>query len=210
LIATQKEQQMRLKKLVSMTAAAALAVFSAVAPVRAGEGPTSGVGGDGFTRFLWYGTDGRILIEKCNATLAGCTQQIYGPVPTWIPTAYCVTNSNDSYVLWRNTTGLVAIWRLDVNLGFINAALYQGPQAQGWEAYSLSCDTLPASTQRLLWKNTSGSVAVWIINRDLSLGTQVEFTQPFGWYGTAASPNTATGEASNAKAMDAMTNMTPQ
>jgi hypothetical protein len=182
-------------------------VLCAAAPAWAGEGkgPTSGVGGDGFTRFLWYGTDGRIRLEKCNATLAGCTTQDYGPVPTWIPVSYCVTNSNDSYVMWRNTIGLVAIWRLDANLGFINANLYQGPQVQGWEAYELSCDTLAASTQRLLWKNTNGNIAIWIINRDLTLGTQAGYSQPFGWYGSENA--TATGVAANAKAMEAMAKM---
>jgi hypothetical protein len=196
------------KKLLHMAAGAVLALCSAAA--WAGQGPTSGVGGDGFTRWLWFGTDGRIMLEKCNATLAGCTSQIYGPVPTWIPVSYCVTNSNDSYVLWRNTTGLVAIWRLDGNLGFINANLYQGPQAQGWEAYELACDTLAASTQRLWWKNTSGTLAAWIINRDLTVGTQASFTEPFGWYGDAQNAATnATGAASNAMALDKMQQLAP-
>jgi len=106
--------------------------------------------------------------------------------------------------------GLVSIWRLDVNLGFISAALYQGPQVQGWEAYELSCDTLPASTQRLWWKNTNGTLSAWIINRDLTIGTQAAFTEPFGWSGDATNTNTnVTDAAQNAKALAKMEQLTP-
>ena len=196
------------KKLLYMAAGAALLCSAATARAD-GQGPTSGVGGDSFTRFLWFGTDGRVRLEKCNATLANCTTIDYGPVPTWYPVAYCVTNSNDSYVLWDSTTGLASIWRLDANLAFVSANLYQGPQVQGWTAIELSCDTLPVSTLRLLWKNTNGNLAIWIINRDLTVGAQAGFAQPFGWY-PGDGEVTAAGAAANAKAMNAMTKLTPQ
>lgn len=187
----------------------ALSAASAAWAANDSSGATSGVGGDGFTRWIWYGTDGRVIIQKVNATLGASTQVIVGPVPTWFPVAYCVTNSNDSYVLWRNTTGLASIWRLDVNLAFVSANLYQGPQVQGWEAYGLSCDTVAASTQRLLWKNTNGQVAIWIINRDLTVGSQAAFTQPFGWYG-GSQVEDAASVANNNKAIKAMEHLTGQ
>jgi hypothetical protein len=68
------------KKLLSVDAGAVMAC-SATAWA---DGPSSGVGGDGFTRYIWTGTDNRIRVVKCNATLGGCTSLDYGPFATWI------------------------------------------------------------------------------------------------------------------------------
>jgi hypothetical protein len=189
------------KRLLYVVAAAVLAC-SATAWA---DGPSSGVGGDGFTRFMWTGSDSRIRVERCNATLGGCTSLDYGPFPTWIPIAYCVANNNNSYVLWRNTSGSVSIWRLDVNLVFQTSATYGQVPFLGWTAYELSCSTNTSNTARLLWRNTNGGLSIWIINPDLTVGTTATFAQPFGWVpGAGAETESATNAAAQAKAQEAM------
>src|SRR3954468_7949567 len=66
---------------------------------------TGGVGGDGYTRAMWRGTDGSISLWKLDPTLNFTGAANYGPYPGWLPIAMTTTGSNVSYLLWNFTDG---------------------------------------------------------------------------------------------------------
>jgi hypothetical protein len=139
----------------------------------------SGIGGDGFTRLLWTGTDGSIVVYRLDGNLNLVANRSYGPFADWAPIALTVANNSFSYVLWRRTDGLVNVWALDPNLNLSGNQTY-GPFG-GWYAEHLSADTNGQSTLRLTWRATNGTFSVWYRQANLALSTSNTFGPFFGY-----------------------------
>jgi hypothetical protein len=93
--------------------------------------------------------------------------EAYGPTDGWLPIAITTGSTNNTYLLWRTTEGIVYIWRLDTNLVHVgDVTINDNEPVPGWTAVGLSWDQNPASnyTLRLIWRHTNGAAAVWKIS----------------------------------------------
>jgi hypothetical protein len=143
-----------------LTVAAAVTMWAAIQPGTV-SAQTSGIGGDGYTRLLWRGTDSRISLWKLDPVLNFSLYHEYGPYGGWLPIAITTAQNNNTYILWRNTDGTANVWLVNQDLNFVTNAIY-GPYS-GWVAESLSADTNGNSTLRLIWRHTNGSVSIWFL-----------------------------------------------
>src|SRR3954447_26066167 len=85
-----------------LTVTAAMAMWAALQPGTV-SAQTGGVGGDGYTRLMWRGTDGSISLWKLDPALFSAGAHTYGPYSGWLPIAMATTGSNLGYVLWNST-----------------------------------------------------------------------------------------------------------
>ena len=139
---------------------------------------TSGLGGDGYTRTMWRGTDGSISIWKLDPALNFVGLHNYGPYAGAVPVALITTANNNSYVLWNFTDGTANIWVLDANLNFITGSNF-GPIAD-WTAVGLSLDV--NGNFGLVWKSSLGQLALWTINAALNvIASSAVYGPFFGW-----------------------------
>jgi hypothetical protein len=162
---------------------------------------TSGVGSDGYTRFLWTGTDDRISIWRLDPSLGSAVSHQYGPYNGYAPLALTVGSNNYTYVLWKRTDGAISIWLVDPNLNYVTSQVY-GPYF-GWIPESLSVSEDGANRLRIIWRETQGQVSVWSLTAGLTyLGSQ-GYGPFFGFDPTAAAEK-ATDSESDAKATAAM------
>ena len=116
---------------------------------------------DGYTRWIWYGTDGSVSLWLLDPSLNYVGSHVYGPYGGWTPIALEVANSsNDAYALWRNTDGAATIWVLDPSLNFIGSSIF-GP-VSGWIPVGLGFD--PNGNVRLYWRTPANQVTAWVIN----------------------------------------------
>ena len=116
---------------------------------------------DGYTRWIWYGTDGSVSLWLLNPSLNYVGSHVYGPYAGWTPISIEVSSStNVAYQLWRYTDGTASIWILDANLNFIKSSTF-GP-VSGWIPLSLGFD--PNGNVRLYWRTPANQVTVWVIN----------------------------------------------
>lgn len=165
--------QLTFRKTFLVTAAITMwsAMFPSVLPAQ-----TSGVGCDGYTRFLWRGTDSRISLWKLDGGLNGAGSVQYGPYDGWVPVAMTVLCNNYTYVLWKHTEGSISLWKVDPNLNLVTSRQY-GPYT-GWIPESLSPDQAYPGYFRLLWRETQGSISIWGVDSNLVL----QFSKQYGPY----------------------------
>ena len=158
------------------TAAIAMwtAMFPSVLPAQ-----TSGVGCDGYTRFMWRGTDGRIALWTLTPGLAYSNSTGYGPYDGWTPIAMTVLCNNYTYVLWKYTDGTISLWKVAPNLSFVTSAVY-GPYA-GWIPESLSPDQASPGSFRVLWRETQGYISIWDVNSNLGFVGNAIYGPYFGY-----------------------------
>jgi len=130
---------------------------------------TSGVGSDGYTRFMWTGNNFAISIWRLDPSLGGPVSRVYGPYDGWMPRALTVGSNNYTYVLWRNDNGSMSIWSVDPNLNYVTSHAY-GPYA-GWIPDSISVSQDGANTLRVIWRGTQGEASVWALDTNLKLLT---------------------------------------
>ncbi len=163
------------KKLFAL--AAAIMIWTIVQP---GPGLAQGVGlgGDGFTRQLWTGTDWRLALWKLDGSLTLMSSVTYGPFPQWEPIGLAVNQSNsNSYVLWRNTDGSVSVWIVDPNLNFVTSQGY-GPVA-GWIVKGIAWG---GSGLRIYWRRYDGALSIWTLDGNTLAATNSKAYGPiFGW-----------------------------
>jgi hypothetical protein len=143
---------------------------------------SSGVGCDGYTRFLWRGTDSRISLWRVDSTLNAAISHQYGPYDGWEPIAMTVLCNNYTYVLWKNTNGSISLWKVDPNLNFVTYRQY-GPYA-GWIPESLSPS--PGGNLRVLWRETQGMISIWVVDSNLNFSFNKVYGPFFGFDPTAA------------------------
>jgi hypothetical protein len=169
---------MSLRKRLLATAAA----VTMAATMQAGTAfaQNSGLGGDGFTRLMWRGTDYHISLWKLDKNLNGSGSHEYGPYANWIPVALTSDTYGYSYVLWRNTDGSISLWLVDPNLNMVSYHQY-GPYP-GWIAKGLSADTSGSSANfRVIWRYYDGSVSVWNVDGGLNYVTSQAYGPYFGF-----------------------------
>ena len=166
-------------KISKVLRAVAAALIIICASIQSSPAQNSGIGGDAFTRLLWRGTDGSIVLYKLDANLNSISSLGYGPYDQWLPIALTVANNSDTYVLWRRTDGLITIWLLDANLNFVGSQAY-GP-FPGWIAEHLSADTNGFSTLRLTWRETSGAFSIWFLQPNLTVSVSKVYGPFFGY-----------------------------
>lgn len=164
------------KKLLAVATAVTMWATIQPGPVSA---QSSGIGGDGFTRLLWRGTDYHISLWKLDANLNGAGFHEYGPYVGWIPVALTTDSFNYSYVLWRNTDGSISLWLVDPNLNYVNSHVY-GPYP-GWIAKGLSVDTGGSPNIRVIWRYTNGTVGVWNVDGSLNYVSSKNYGPYFGF-----------------------------
>ena len=165
------------KKLLVM--AAAITMWTAINP-NVLSAQTSGVGGhDGWTRFLWRGTDSRISLWKVDGDLKNPISQPYEPVDGWVPVAMTVLCNDYTYVLWKHTDGRISLWKVNPDLSF-NTYREYGP-FPGWIPESLSPDQTFSGNFRLLWRGTHGQINIWPVDANLNKGSEVVYGPFFGF-----------------------------
>ena len=141
------------------------------------DAQTSGLGGDGFTRVLWRGTDSSVSLWRLDSNLDPQLNRNYGPFPGYAPIALTVASNNIAYLLWRHTNGSISLWRLDASLNVLNSQVY-GPY-DGWTAQGLS---VGGGQVRIIWRYTSGHVSVWGVDGTSLANISSKVYGPyFGW-----------------------------
>jgi len=150
------------------------AMFPSVLPAQ-----TSGVGCDGYTRFLWTGTNSEISLWRVDGNLNNPISQTYGPYDGWTPVALTVLCNNYTYVLWKYTDGSISLWKVDPNLNYVTSHIY-GPY-NGWIPESLSPDQAVPGNMRVLWRETLGYVSIWDVDSNLNLLFSRVYGPYFGW-----------------------------
>jgi hypothetical protein len=165
------------------------AMFPSVLPAQ-----TSGVGCDGYTRFLWRGTDSRISLWKVDANLNNPTSAQYGPYDGWQPVAMTVLCNNYTYVLWKYTDNSISLWKVDPNLNYVTTHVY-GPYA-GWIPESLSPDQAVPGNMRVLWRETMGYVSIWAVDSNVNFLFNKVYGPYFG-FDPDAGPAAARARLSN-------------
>jgi hypothetical protein len=89
---------MYVKRLLAV--AAAVTMWAVIQPGTV-SAQTSGIGPDGYTRFLWKGTDYSISLWQLDPSLNFYNNHAYGPYDGWDPIALTTAHNNNSYVLWE-------------------------------------------------------------------------------------------------------------
>jgi hypothetical protein len=163
-----------------LAVAVVISAFVTIQPVLA---QSSGVGCDGATRLLWKGTNASISLWELDSNLNPLANATYGPYAEWSPAGITTACNNNTYVLWLGLTnglafnGTALIQQLDPNLNYVKQQVY-GP-APGWLPESLSVDTSPSSTLRLIWRGgdtvSGGMVSIWYLQPDLSVVKTVAY-----------------------------------
>jgi hypothetical protein len=168
---------MRIRK--TLLAIVAAGIMAATIQVGTAFAQNTGVGGDGYTRLLWRGTDYSIALYKLDPNLNFVSGVTYGPYAGYTPVALTTDVLGYSYVLWRYTDGSILLWLVDPNLNFITSHVY-GPYS-GWTAKGLSVSTSGSNNFRVLWRHTGGSVALWNVDGNLNFVSGVVLGPYFGW-----------------------------
>jgi hypothetical protein len=158
--------------------AAVITMWTAISPdVLSAQ--TSGVGCDGFTRFLWRGTNSEISLWRVDGNLNNPISHVYGPYDGWVPVAMTVLCNNYTYVLWKYTDGSISLWKVDPDLNLVTSHIY-GPFA-GWIPESLSPDQTFPGNFRVLWRETLGYISIWVVDSNLNLSFSRVYGPFFGW-----------------------------
>jgi hypothetical protein len=163
-----------MRKLLLATVAAVVIAFQPLAA----SACCGAVGGDGYLRTWWHGTDGSISLWKLDPAFNVVGTHNYGPYAGWSPVDLTILG-NTTFYLWRYTDGTAAIWKLDANLNFIISNNF-GPVA-GWEPEGLAVDGATGNLG-LIWHTPANQVAAWVINPSLTaIGSSPTFGPYFGW-----------------------------
>jgi hypothetical protein len=180
---TSEKEVSTMVKFKSIVAVAAVAIALAFQPGAASAQITGlgggNVGGDGYTRAMWHGTDGSVsLWWKLDSNLNVVGTHNYGPYTGWSPVSIATNVGNETFVLWRYTDGTAQIWALDNNLNYWYSKSF-GPVA-GWTPEWLGITQSGFTV--LLWKSTTGAISAWqIAPGTLTPVGSVQFGPYWGW-----------------------------
>jgi hypothetical protein len=142
------------------------------------------VDGDLIRRILWQGTTGAAGLWKEFWPYSTVYDFVLmGPFAQWSAVDVAAGDVDESTrVLWRHQTGAAAIWR-QLHDGTTNTASY-GPFA-GWQpeaiAVSQADHWYQDNDSRVLWRHTSGAIALWKIGAAGALVKSVVFGPFSGW-----------------------------
>jgi hypothetical protein len=172
------DRQLTIRK--TLLAIVAAVVMAATIQVGTARAQNTGIGGDGYTRLMWRGTDYSIWLWNLDPNLNFFSSQVYGPYGGWTPVALTTDTFSYSYVLWRYYDGTIVLWLLDPSLNFVGSATY-GPYP-GWTAKGLSVSTSGSSPNfRVLWRYTDGTEVLWDVDGGLNFVNSSGYGPYFGW-----------------------------
>ena len=113
---------------------------------------------------LWNNSDGNGGVDLWTSSAFTADLSIhrtYGPYPGWYGRFVAVGADKVPRILWNNTDGTAALWRVNADGSFTQSQY--GPYS-GWTAIGLAVgsDNVP----RILWTNTTGQMALWSVAAD--------------------------------------------
>ncbi len=127
--------------------------------------------GDRYSDLAWRDTSGNVAFWLMNGTQQlnpSATFVGNAPFATWTIIGYGDFNGDGfSDVLWRDSTGNVAIWEMNGTQVLNPSTSFVGNVANSWSVYGVG-DFNGDGNADLLWRDSAGDVAIWEMN-----GTQV-------------------------------------
>lgn len=105
---------------------------------------------------IWFD----ILDPNLNFVSSG---QEYGPYSAWTPKAIGFGPDNVLRLVWDNTDGTGALWKVSGHDGSFLSSTYYGPWS-GWSAASVAVGN--GNVTRLLWLNTNGLLSLFWLDTD--------------------------------------------
>jgi uncharacterized repeat protein (TIGR03803 family) len=124
--------------------------------------------GDGMSDILWRDTSGDVAIWEMNGTtvLNGPSSFVATVSPsTWSIVGQCDFNGDGKTdLLWRDTSGDVAIWLMDGTTVLNGSSSFVATVSPStWSIYGAG-DFFGTGMCGILWRDTSGDVAIWEMN----------------------------------------------
>jgi hypothetical protein len=147
---------------------------------------TGDFNGDGKGDILWHDTSGNVAISEMNGT-AILNQA--SPYVTNVPGGiWSIVGTGDfngdgkSDILWRDTSGNVAIWEMNGTTILNQATSFVGNVAGNWSVFGTG-DFNGDGNSDILWRDTSGNVAIWEMNGTSVLNVSTSFVAnvPGNW-----------------------------
>ncbi len=137
---------------------------------------TGDFNGDGKADILWRNTSGELTEWLMNGTaIAGSGDVTSGGVAVAPDATWSVAGSGDfnadgsKDILWRKTDGTVAVWDMNgttiAGSGVVRAGGVAVMPDASWSVAGIG-DFNGDQTSDVLWRNTSGSLAVWLMNNN--------------------------------------------
>lgn len=108
------------------------------------------------------------------------TVLVTSPAPgggTSNPATLTVLAPPTAHLLWKNTSGAVAVWTVRADWSFASTPAY-GPYGT-WQATTIA--DAPDGTTRILWTDGSGAAAVWTLKSDGTFTSTAAFGPFTGW-----------------------------
>jgi hypothetical protein len=121
---------------------------------------------DGKTDILWRDNAGDVALWLMNAA-----QITFGALIANVPTTWSIAGTadfdgdNKADILWRDTSGNIAIWLMNGTAVTASAAVGNVPTSwsiAGTANFFRNYGNVGSS--RIFWRDTSGNVAVWVMN----------------------------------------------
>jgi hypothetical protein len=156
----------------------ASASFVANVPMNWSVAGTGDYDGDSKSDILWYDTSGNVAIWQMNGTtiLNQATSFVASvPAGNWSIVGTGDFNGDGrSDILWRDTSGNVAIWEMNGTTILNQASSFVANVAGNWSVFG-NGDYNADGMSDILWRDTSGNVAIWEMNGTAVLNAATSF-----------------------------------
>jgi hypothetical protein len=160
--------------------------FVANVPTNWSIGGTGDYDGDSASDILWYDTSGNVAIWQMNGTtVLNQASSFVANVPggTWsIVGTGDFNGDGKSDILWRDTSGNVAIWEMNGTTILNQASSFVANVPGNWSIVGTG-DFNGDGSSDILWQDTSGNVAIWEMNGTTILNQATSFVAnvPGNW-----------------------------
>ncbi len=139
--------------------------------------------GDGRSDVLWRSTSGQTALWTMNGSTITSSASLttagiaVNPDPSWSVTGVGDFNGDGaSDILWRNTSGALALWSMNgaaiIGSGFVTAGGTAVNPDPSWSVAGIG-DFNGDRMSDILWRNTSGGLALWTMNGSSIVGSAV-------------------------------------
>jgi lipocalin len=134
--------------------------------------------GDSKSDILWYDTSGNVAIWQMNGTtVLNQASSFVANVPggNWsIVGTGDFNGDGKSDILWRDTSGNVAIWEMNGTTILNQATSFVANVAVNWSIFG-NGDYNGDGFSDILWRDSSGNVAIWEMNGTTVLNVSTSF-----------------------------------